>query len=115
METFEQKEYALDQIAIYGVSVDSSAIYAASNLNGQSFVSRIDRKNETVRTVIYDDCYISTVYVWQDKVYAFSEKGTDSVRKSTLRRMEPGTLKEIDSVDISELGSVVYSAAGAEI
>ena len=62
LETFEIQNYSLEQIAIYGLSVDSSAIYAVNNMNGQSFVSRIDRTDRTVKTAAYDDLYICLLY-----------------------------------------------------
>lgn len=62
LDTFAQTTFFLDQTAIYGLSIDSSAIFAANNINHQSFISRIDRTNQTVKTAAYNDLYISTTY-----------------------------------------------------
>ena len=51
LETLEQQQFPLDQIAIYGVNVNSSAIYAANNINNKSYVSRIDRLDKSVKTI----------------------------------------------------------------
>ena len=112
LDTFEEQEYSLDQIAIYGLSVNSSAIFAANNINQQSFISRIDRTNETVKTATYNDLYISIVYAYQDKLYAFSTASTSSGLKGTLHCIDPITLKELQRIDISEFGSDVYSVVG---
>lgn len=112
LDTFEQQEYSLDQIAIYGLSVNSSAIFAANNINWQSFISRIDRTNETVKTATYNGLYISIVYSYQDKLYAFSSESTSSGLKGTLHCLDPITLKELQRIDISEFGSGVYSVVG---
>ncbi len=112
LDTFAQTTFFLDQTAIYGLSIDSSAIFAANNINHQSFISRIDRTNQTVKTAAYNDLYISTTYSYQDKLYAFSSESTPSGAKSSLHCLDPVTLKELQRIDISEFGSDVYSAAG---
>ena len=112
LETFEIQNYSLEQIAIYGLSVDSSAIYAVNNMNGQSFVSRIDRTDRTVKTAAYDDLYISIVYSYQDRLYAFSSQSTPSGMKGTLHCLDPITLEELHRIDISEFGCDVYSVTG---
>ena len=89
LETFEIQNYSLDQIAIYGLSVDSSAIYAVNNINGQSFVSRIDRTDRTVKTAEYDDVYISIIYSYRDRLYAFSSQSTPSGMKGALLCLDP--------------------------
>lgn len=112
LDTFEQNEYYLDQIAIYGLSVDASAIFAANNINQQSFINRIDRADGTVKTVTYDNSYISIVYSYQDKLYAFSSQSTPSGKNETLHCLDPITLEEVERIDISEFGSDVYSVTG---
>lgn len=112
LETFEVQDYPLEQIAIYGLSVNSSAIYAANNINGQSFVSRIDRTDGTVKTATYDDLYVSLVYSYQDRLYAFSSQSTPSGMKETLHCLDPITLEELRRIDISEFGCDVYSVTG---
>ena len=112
LDTLVQQEYPLDQIAIYGLSVNSSAIYAANNINGKSFISRIDRADKTVETAIYDDLYISIVYFYQDRLYAFSSQSTSSGIKGALHCLDPITLEEVERIDISEFGSDVYSVTG---
>ncbi len=112
LETFEIQNYSLEQIAIYGLSVDTSAIYAVNNINRQSFVSRIDRTDRTVKTAAFDDLYISIVYSYQDRLYAFSSQSTPSGMKGALHCLDPITLKELQRIDISEFGSDVYSVTG---
>ena len=112
LDTFEQNEYYLDQIAIYGLSVDASAIFAANNINQQSFINRIDRGDATVKTVTYANSYISIVYSYQDKLYAFSSQSTPSGKNETLHCLDPITLEELKRIDISEFGCDVYSVTG---
>ena len=114
LNTFEQTTFFLDQIAIYGLSVNSSAIFAANNINQQSFISRIDRTNETVKTATYNGLYVSIVYSYQDKLYAFSSESISSGLKGTLHCLDPITLKELQRIDISEFGSDVYSVLGVD-
>lgn len=112
LTTFEQKEYFLDQIALYGISVDSSAIYAVNNLNRQSFISRIDRKDDTVKTAVFDDIYISTVYSYNGALYAFSDQNHNNKRISKMYCLAPESLEIISTTDISHLGSSVFSVTG---
>lgn len=114
LETFEQQTYFLDQIAIYGLSVDSSAIFAANNINGQSFVSRIDKVNGTVKTVAYDDIYISIVYSYGNKLYAFSSQSTDAETMGTLHCLDSVSLEELKRIDLTSFGNAVYSVAGVD-
>lgn len=81
-------------------------------MNGQSFVSRIDRTDRTVKTAAYDDLYISIVYSYQDRLYAFSSQSTPSGMKGTLHCLDPITLEELHRIDISEFGCDVYSVTG---
>lgn len=112
LETFELQNYPLEQIAIYGLSANSSAIYAVNNINGQSFINRIDRADRTVKTSAYDDLYISISYSYQDRLYAFSSRSTPSGMKGTLHCLDPVTLEELRRIDISEFGCDVYSVTG---
>lgn len=114
LETFEQKTYSLDQIAIYGLSVDSSAIFAANNMNGRSFVSRIDKVNGAVKTVTYDDIYISIVYSYGGKLYAFSSQSTETETRGTLHCLDSVTLEELKRIDLTSLGNAVYSVTAVD-
>ena len=99
---------------LYGISVDSSAIYAVNNLNRQSFVSRIDREDNTVKTVVFDDTYISVVYSYDGVLYAFSEQKQNNKKTSKIYCLNPETLENIGQIDTSDLGSPVYSVIGIE-
>ncbi len=82
LTTFEQEEYFLDQIALYAISVDSEAIYAANNINGQSFVSRIEKEDHTVQTVTFDDAYVSALYAYHGCLYVFSDENLSTEKKA---------------------------------
>ena len=112
LETLEQQEFPLDQIAIYGVSVNSSAIYAANNINNQSYVSRIDRLDKTVKTITYDNAYVSTTCIFNDVLYAFSSTWENDTLKSTLHCIDPVTMTEVNQIDISALGCGIRSVVG---
>ncbi len=112
LETLEQQEFPLDQIAIYGVSVNSSAIYAANNINNQSYVSRIDRLDKTVKTITYDNAYVSTTCIFNDVLYAFSSTWENDALKSTLHCIDPVTMTEVKQIDISALGCGIRSVVG---
>lgn len=112
LDTLEQQEFPLDQIAIYGVSVNSSAIYAANNINNQSYVSRIDRLDKTVKTITYDNAYVSTTCIFNDVLYAFSSTWENDTLKSTLHCIDPVTMTEVNQIDISALGCGIRSVVG---
>lgn len=114
LETLEQKEYTLDQIAIYGVSVNSSAIYAANNINNKFYVSRIDRLDKSVKNIEYSNAYVSTAYVFNDVLYAFSSTWNNDVLKSTIHCIDPATMNEQKQIDISALGCGVRSVVGVD-
>ena len=112
LETLEKQEFPLDQIAIYGVSVNSSAIYATNNINNKSYVSRIDRLDKTVKTIEYENVYVSTAYVFNDVLYAFSSIWENDVLHSTLHCIDPVTMTEIKQIDLSDLGCGIRSVVG---
>lgn len=114
LTTFEQKEYFLDQVALYGISVDSAAVYVANNLNGQSYVSRIEKEDNTVKTATFDREYVSNVYAYNGLLYVFSDELRSEGKRSSLYCLDAETLAQIDTVDISDLGSAVYSVIGVE-
>lgn len=114
LDTLEQQEFPLDQIAIYGVSVNSSAIYAANNINNQSYVSRIDRLDKTVKTITYDNAYVSTTCIFNDVLYAFSSTWENDTLKSTLHCIDPVTMTEVNQIDISALGCGIRSVVGVD-
>lgn len=114
METLEQQEYTLNQIAIYGVSVNSSAIYAANNINNKSYVSRIDKLDNTVKPLEYENEYVSTVYFFNDVLYAFSSTWENDVLQSTLHCIDPITMTDVKQIDISALGCGIRSVVGVD-
>ena len=114
LETLEQQKYPLDQIAIYGVSVDSSAIFAANNINNKSYVSRIDRLDKTVKTITYDNAYVSTSCIFNDVLYAFTSNADSVPLKSTLHCIDSAAMSEATQIDISALGCGIRSAVGVD-
>lgn len=114
LDTLEQQEFPLDQIAIYGVSVNSSAIYAANNINNQSYVSRIDRLDKTVKTITYDNAYVSTTCIFNDVLYAFSSTWENDTLQSTFHCIDPATMTEVTQIDISALGCGIRSVVGVD-
>ncbi len=111
LESLAQKTYPLDRTAIYSACADEAALYAASNLNGQSFVSRLNREDGSVAEAVYDGVYISLVYPHRGLLCAFAEESAPSGTRCRLLLLDPETLAERASADISGLGSGVYSAA----
>lgn len=114
LETLEQQQFPLDQIAIYGVSVNSSAIYATNNINNKSYVSRIDGLDKTVKTIEYDNAIFSTAYVFNDVLYAFSSTWDNDALQSTLHCIDPATMTEVTQIDISALGCGIRSVVGVD-
>lgn len=112
--TLEQQEYPLDQIAIYGLSVNYSAIYAANNINGKSYVNRIDRQDKTVKTIEYDNAYVSATCIFNDVLYTFSSLWENDALQSTLHCIDPATMTEINQIDISDLGCNIRSVVGVD-
>lgn len=114
LETLEQQQFPLDQIAIYGVNVNSSAIYAANNINNKSYVSRIDRLDKSVKTIEYENVYVSTAYIFNDMLYAFSSTWDNDALQSTLHCIDPATMTEVTQIDISALGCGIRSVVGVD-
>ena len=114
LTTFELKNYFLDQIALYGVSVDATAVYVANNLNGKSFVNRIDKDNGTVKTATFDSAYVSALCVYNGYLYVFSDDILGAGKRCSMYCLEADTLTQIDVIDISNFGNSVYSALGIE-
>jgi len=114
LETLEQQQFPLDQIAIYGINVNSSAIYAANNINNKSYVSRIDRLDKSVKTIEYENVYVSTAYIFNDMLYAFSSTWDNDALQSTLHCIDPATMTEVTQIDISALGCGIRSVVGVD-
>ena len=111
LDTLEQERFALDQIAIYGVSADSSALYVVNNINYVSYVSRINKADGTVKTIDYDGLYVSSAYVYNDMLYAFSNS-QDIGAQSTIHCINPTTMVEEKQVDITALGCDIRTVVG---
>lgn len=114
LTTFELKDYFLDQVALYGVSVDATAIYVANNLNGKSFVNRIDKGNGTVKTATFDSAYVSALCAYNGYLYVFSDDILSAGKRCSMYCLEADTLAQVDVIDISDFGNSVYSALGIE-
>lgn len=114
LKSFEQEEFTVDQLAINGISVDQSAVYTVNTLNGDSIISKVNKKDGSIETLTYEGIYIPIVYVYNDVLYAFSEQHFDTNIKSTLYCINPENLNETSKTDISHLGTTIYSAAGIE-
>ena len=111
LDTLEQERFALDQIAIYGVSADSSALYVVNNINYVSYVSRINKADGTVKTIDYDGLYVSSAYVYNDILYAFSNSQGIGAQ-STIHCINPTTMVEEKQVDITALGCDIRTVVG---
>ena len=92
LTTFELKNYFLDQIALYGVSVDATAVYVANNLNGKSFVNRIDKDNGTVKTATFDSAYVSALCVYNGYLYVFSDDILGAGKRCSMYCLETDIL-----------------------
>lgn len=114
LTTFEQEEFTVDQLAINGISVDQSAVYTVNTLNGNSIISKVNKKDGSIETLTYEGIYIPIVYVYNDVLYAFSEQHLDTKIESTLYCINPENLSEINKMDISHLGTTIYSVVGIE-
>ncbi len=114
LTTFELKEYFLDQIALYGISVDVAAVYVANNLNGKSFVNRIDKDNGTVKTATFDNAYVTALYAYDGYLYVFSDEILSAGKRCSMYCLEAETLAQTNVIDISDFGNSVYSALGIE-
>ena len=108
LATFDARRYDLDQIAIYSPSAGDGALYTVSNLNGDSFLSRIDLVSGDTDTAIFENRYLSAAQLCGDTVYAFS---SDSAGGSVLHCVDPRTLAERRRIDLSALGTGVFSMA----
>ena len=113
LDDFSTRTFSLDQTAIYGLSADGQAIYALSNLNTVSYVSRVDQADGSVRTAEYPDTYVSVSCLFGGTLYVFAEQSGGAGLRSTLYRLDPDTLELLGETDLTGLGAGVYSAAGA--
>lgn len=87
LSNLKKKVYKVEQIGMYGLSVDEENIYTCSNLNGYSYISKCNKKTGEVREQKIEDIYMTQVLAYKDRLYAFGTKMYNSKTRENKKNM----------------------------
>lgn len=103
----EIKEYPINQIALNGVAVSGDYIYTINTFNGDTYVSRLNQSDKTLKEIILEDEYISGLTAVEENIYAFSSNLSTISPKLNLYIYNED-LELIDKKDITQYGTSQY-------
>lgn len=109
LSNLKKKTYKIDQIGMYGLSVDEENIYICSNLNGYSYIGKCNKETGKVEEQKIKDIYMTQVLTYQGKLYAFgtkmySHKTKENRKKISYMYVYDSNFKLTDKINLSEYG-----------
>ncbi len=109
LSNLTKKIYKVQQIGMYGLSVDEENIYTCSNLNGYSYIGKCNKETGKVEEQKIEDIYITQVQAYQEKLYAFGTKMHGEKTKENKKHIAyiyvyDSNFELIDKINISEYG-----------
>lgn len=109
LSALETKTYDIEQLAMNSICVDDENIYTCNTLNGDSYINKCSKKDQSVKTQVIGQMYVSKIVCEDGNVYAFGTIKEESAFKSYLYILDHELhLKE--QLDITEYGSSHYKA-----
>ncbi|MGJ0848713.1 hypothetical protein ACR77J_18750 [Tissierella praeacuta] len=104
---FEITEYSFNNIALNDVAVSEDYIYTINTLNGNTHISRLDKKNNEIKEIIVDKEYFSGITILKGKIYAFSSNMLTTFPRFYLYIYNE-ELDILDKKDITQYGTGQY-------
>ena len=112
LEDYSETSYPIDRVNLYGISGTTEYLYACSNLNGDSFITRVDKKSKETSEISLEDTYVTSIMVHDKRLYAFAsgsplpESALDP--NSSWLNVYDLDLNLVSTVEITECGTGQY-------
>lgn len=109
LSNLKKKIYKINQIGMYGLSVDDENIYTCSNLNGYSYIGKCNKKTGKVEEQKIEDIYMTQVLAYQGKLYAFgtkmyTDKTKENKKKISYMYVYDSNFQLTDEINLSQYG-----------
>lgn len=115
LEDYSTTSYPIDRVNLYGVSGTPDYLYACSNLNGDSFITRVDKRSKETSEICLEDTYVTSIMVYDEHLYAFASgsplPGSALDPDSSWLNVYDLDMNLISSVEITECGTGQYRPA----
>ena len=105
LKNLETKKHTINQIAMYGITVDDNNIYTANNINGSSYINKCNKKTDKTDTIELKNVYISNLFFADNKLFAFAELINDSNIRTSYIYVYDNNLKLMREIDITQCGA----------
>lgn len=107
LSNLKKKTYKINQIGMYGLSVDEENIYTCSNLNGYSYIGKCNKKTGKVEEQKIKDIYMTQVLTYKGKLYAFGTKMYTHKTKENRKKISyiyvyDSDFELVDTINLSQ-------------
>lgn len=105
LETGEHTLYDIGQPNMNSFCVDNSFIYTVNTLNGNSIISRFDKKTHSIEKLNLNKTFIGKLDIYNGFLYGFGFRDSDDLSmESSLYIIDPDTLSIVEEIDITKHG-----------
>ncbi|MBE6015245.1 MAG: hypothetical protein E7241_07750 [Lachnospiraceae bacterium] len=101
--------YNINQYAINSICVNEKYLYTCNTLNGNSCITRCDKKNNKVKEYIIEEMYVSKLVCTQENIFAFGLV-SEGITNNVYLYVFDSNLNLVNRVDITACGSDHYKA-----
>lgn len=105
LKNLNVKKHTIDQIAMYGITVDDNNIYTANNINGSSYINKCNKDTDKTDTIELKSVYINNLFFADNKLFAFAELINDNNIRTSYIYVYDNNLKLINEIDITQCGA----------
>lgn len=98
------KKHTIDEIAMYGITVDDNYIYTANNINGSSFINKCNKLMDRTDSIELANVYICNLFYSNNKLFAFAELMNDNDVRTSYIYVYDNSLNLIKEIDITQCG-----------
>lgn len=105
----KKKTYDIEQPAMNDICADETYIYTCNTLNGDSYINRCRKEDQSVKTQTIAQMHVSKIVCADGRIYAFGTKKAEHAFRSYIIILDE-ELRQTDQIDISECGSSHYKA-----
>ncbi len=104
-KTGEHSLYDIGEPNMNSFCVDNNFIYTVNTLNGNSIISRFDKKTHSIEKLKLNKTFIGKLDIYNGILYGFGFRDTDDLgMESSLYIINPDTLSIVEEIDITKHG-----------
>lgn len=107
LSSLDEDIYNIEQLAMNSICTDKGYIYTCNTLNGDSYINKCSKIDQSVNVQIVKQTYISKIVCNDDILYAFGTVKEEKTLKSYIYVFDEN-LYLIEQIDITEYGSSHY-------